>query len=829
MKKVIHYCVIIFFILIFVPGQKVYADGEYCDVGNSSSVNYKISYDITKFIMDEQKIHFEGWSFLDHMDNYGGINKTTYVAAYVGDWNSSWNKLENCKNSSSCYYTKAQIDNWDMYDSYFTRCVGNACSDSIRNNILDKLIKNKKVFEDASCTGHGDYGGSHCTYHNIGFKFNMNISDIVEKLGNNKTIKFRLITKVRFGKIRKNLRKDNNNIKTDSIDIGVFPNTSCTIFSKKCSTGKGTYQSKDSKKTVVLNGLSQNALFTAVEAQGAKDGEYKSLRDKCFYPGGTYKIIEVSAIKTDWSNWKGNKTGTFTGRLAQIKLIGKNQPQGEDQGFSWTAWFKAATSLKLTLVVDPPDVPPSCPTADYCVGSGCKYDKNNCPIPPKNLKSVTCPSLEKDGCNDASYNSTCDGKVSNSKYYLRIPDSEFTKKFAGYTFSSSEKQIQHVGGYYYFPINVLANVSYSQTANLTINGFSNNQTVVSGLNFAYSYQYTVNSKWNYIGEYKDNGETTENHTFGVYSTKIKKTGEVKTKTAKIIVFPNKGDLLYVKNGSSFKAVNRPYSVQVLKDIIAESVKLNVKSIDATNNTVTFDDSNDASKKQNTSDAGTFSCSSPISTDNWGAGVSRNSTCFYKIKKAFFSNQMNGNIIYRDLDSIAGYYVDPNNKDGVNSWYYIPANLKTGDTFEFTVENTNLSLIKGVDFTYKAICSVKGKNEIHDSSKIKYRSIDTSNPFPKATKISDYPKNWQQYVKDKGLNRIISNSFSGISYQTNFFKNKTYIDSLKSTYGDYYSYNDMDTSGNGTSAIIHKENLFSKINGNHNRAGEYKEENDKVQS
>ena len=42
---------------------------------------------------------------------------------------------------------------------------------------------------------------------------------------------------------------------------------------------------------------------------------------------------------------------------------------------------------------------------------------------------------------------------------------------------------------------------------------------------------------------------------------------------------------------------------------------------------------------------------------------------------------------------------------------------------------------------------------------------------------------------------------------------------------------MDINGNGTSAIIHKneKNLFSKINGNHNKAGEYKEEKDKVQS
>ena len=150
MKKVIHYCVIIFFILIFVPGRKVYADWEYCDVGNSSSVNYKISYDITKFTMNEQKIHFEGWSFLDHMDNYGGINKSTYIAAYVGNWNDSWNKLENCKNSSSCYYVHAQEDDWSMYDLYFIRCTGNACSDKTRKETLRDLENNRKKFEDAN-------------------------------------------------------------------------------------------------------------------------------------------------------------------------------------------------------------------------------------------------------------------------------------------------------------------------------------------------------------------------------------------------------------------------------------------------------------------------------------------------------------------------------------------------------------------------------------------------------------------------------------------------------------------------------------------------------
>lgn len=840
MKKVIHYCLIIFFILIFVPGRKVYADWEYCDVGNSSSVNYKISYDITKFTMNEQKIHFEGWSFLDHMDNYGGINKSTYIAAYVGNWNDSWNKLENCKNSSSCYYVHAQEDDWSMYDLYFIRCTGNACSDKTRKETLRDLENNRKKFEDASCTGSTayNYGGSHCAYHNIGFQLDMNISDVVKKLGNKKTIKFRLITKVRSREYRKNIKNNNNNIRTDSIDIGVFPGTTCTIFNKNCSTGKGTYQSKDSQKKVTLGGLSQNALFTAVNAQGSGNENYSSIRSKCFYPSGIYKIKSVYGTRNR-SNWKGDRTGTFFGRLAYIELVG-NKPQGNDVGFSWTAWFRAAKSLKLKLEVTPPppDESSTCEKNEYCVGSNCKYDETKCPIHSSKLKKVTCTKKqEKKTCDSVEYGETqCDTTVTNSNYYYRISAKEFNEKF-GASLSSSEKEVKRVGDFYYFPVKFSANVSYFQNAELTVGGssdndrFKNGKVVTSGLNFSYSYKYTVSSRWNYKDGYKLN--TSNNNTF-VFS-KMYITSEKKRKEVQILVFLGEGDQLYTRDKKGVFHLSYKYNLDSLKIIISNSAKRNaLDSVDKDKkNKVTFDNSNDASSKTKNSSAGSFSCSSPsLSKSEWGAGKVRSSTCTYWIKKAFFSNRMNGNIIYRNSNSVSGYYVDPNNKDGSKSWYYIPANLKTGDSFTFKVSNPNLSLINKITFTYNATCSVKGKNEIHDSSKIKYRSIDTSNPFPKVeNKInySAYPKNWQQYVKDKGLNRIVSNSFNGISYQTNFFKNKTYIDSLKSMYGDYYSYNDMDTSGNGTSAIIHKENLFSKINGYHNKAGEYKEEKDKVQS
>ena len=833
MKKKIFFILVVY--LLLFPIHSVYA-GSYCDSSTISNeerrrTDYKITYDITEFnVGTDGKIKISGWSALDHMDNYGGRNgnMVTEIGVYIPG------------TQKKKYYEVTFTNNIDFYP---LRCSGGRCTANIRRDIINKIKNNRKILEGSTCIwSPSEYyslpsrsdGGSHCAYHNLGFNINLNIDEIVKDLGisTETSVKFTIRTTVYYGKKLSNV-KTNNQKKTDESDLGIIikdSNTVCKIYNRDCvenrtmsTTRRTTVYGIEYTQKLKISGLSDKVYFSTVGATRYSNN-YSNISNCFFTFNQNYNIQEIGDIKRYSHN---------AGRIStrRIKI---------DDSWAYMFWVKPSGGITLTLTPAPPDVPSSCPTADYCVGSNCKYDKNNCPIPTKSLNSATCPDLDKRGCANASYKlSNCDKIVNNSDYYFRVSDADFKDKykFGNYVLSASESRIQHMGGYYYFPITISAIVSYQQDGDLTIKDFENNQTIVSGLNFAYSYQYTVSSKWNYKNYTLDinisGNDKTSNNTIGVIEdVLIKKKGEKTTKKARIIISLKENDELYVNNGNSFVKYKDFYSMQALQDAVAKGAKENGKSIDATDNKVTFDDSNDASdasKKRNTSDAGTFSCSSTISTDNWGAGVSRSSTCFYKIKKAFFSNQMNGNIIYRDSDSIAGYYVDPNNKDGVNSWYYIPANLKTGDTFEFIVKNTNLSLIKGVNFTYNATCSVKGKNEIHDSNKIKYRSIDTSNPFPKATKISDYPKNWQQYVNDKGLNRIISNSFSGISYQTNFFKNKSYIDGLKITYGDYYSYNDMDTNGNGTSAIIHKENLFSKINGNYNKAGEYKEEKDKVQS
>lgn len=812
-----------------------------------SEDDYKITYDISQFKIDGNNITIKGFSALSHIDNYGGQggNMKTSIIAYIPETGKSKS------------YT-ADYDSRNSVDLYYLRCAysndkKDACNKDAQNFINNSIAQNTKIVEANTCSEipeeNTNFSGAHCAYHNLGFTITLSINQIIKDLGITKSsdVKFKIQTQVWYGKNLNQINQKTSKSKIDSVDLGVVLGDGvCTVGEVSCEndtpyTLVGSANNEKINRTIKISGLDKSFTITAQDAWVFKDNEKEHHYFNStwrFTPGNSYKVLEIGPTR----EYVGNGSRMIDGKTyVTVKNVRRFKVEYGNVS-AWAYSFWGVPTGKISLKLEP--LPPTtCEKNEYCVGSNCKYDETKCPIHPSKLKKVTCTKKqEKKTCDSVKYGKTqCDTTVTNSNYYYRISAKEFNEKF-GASLSSSEKEVKHVGDFYYFPVKFSANVSYFQNAKLVVGGssdsdrFTNGKVVTSGLNFSYSYKYMVSSSWNYkdgFSSYKLN--TSNNNTF-VFS-KMYITSEKKRKEVQILVFLGEGDQLYTRDKKGVFHLSYKYNLDSLKIIISNSAKRNaLDSVDKDKkNKVTFDNSNDASSKTRNSSAGSFSCSSPsLSKSEWGAGKVRSSTCTYWIKKAFFSNRMNGNIIYRNSNSVSGYYVDPNNKDGSKSWYYIPTNLKTGDSFTFKVSNPNLSLINKIAFTYNATCSVKGKNVIHDNNKVKYRSIDTSNPFPKVEdklNYSAYPKNWQQYVKDKGLNRIVSNSFNGISYQTNFFKNKTYIDSLKTKYGDYYSYNDMDINGNGTSAIIHKneKNLFSKINGNHNRAGEYKESKDKVQS
>ena len=234
----------------------------------------------------------------------------------------------------------------------------------------------------------------------------------------------------------------------------------------------------------------------------------------------------------------------------------------------------------------------------------------------------------------------------------------------------------------------------------------------------------------------------------------------------------------------------------------------------------FPDSNDANSNLWVDDAGSFRCS-VHSADHWEAGIVNSATCSYTIKPAYFKNDGSGNIVYGVRD---GYTKDTNQ----GSLYYVPLNLKTGASFQFSVSAKNLSLIHGINYEYTPTCSVLAVDRL---DKLKYRPIDTSNPFPK-NKIS---KNWQDYINSKpnAMDRVMNHSFDDISYQTKKLDNsvKSKLKEIKKNIGDYESYSDLGVDALGRSMVIWNENqynLFSIKQGNHCRVNQYEQSCDKVQ-
>ena len=219
MKKLVNYFVFLIVFLVCIPIRSVFA-----------AADYKISYDVTEFSITKEEIIFKGFSFLDHMDNYGGRNMKTYIAAYSGGWNSQWNNINKCKSSKHCYVVESTPSS--SYDLYFIRCIGGACTEKNRAQRARNLKNGTEKYELNTCNHSGSASGvyypdSHCAYHNVGFAVKFDFAKVKEKFSNS-TVHFRIITKV----------KSSSSTKIDSSDIGIIPNSCKSVFGKSCNTKK---------------------------------------------------------------------------------------------------------------------------------------------------------------------------------------------------------------------------------------------------------------------------------------------------------------------------------------------------------------------------------------------------------------------------------------------------------------------------------------------------------------------------------------------------------------------------------------------------------------
>ncbi len=843
-----------------------------------ASVANNINYEIASFsITNTGVINMTGWSFIDHVDNYGNKSLSTDVVAYTGNWNSNY---ENCSaNSKKCKkYTATvggvMIDN-HIVDVYYIRCTDSACTSSQHNN-RKKYIENNNGYGEADvCTNSGSYGGSHCLYYDLGFSVKIPISDLLNKFGDDVTVKFRIVSTVKY-----RISSKKTGTLRDSTDIGILPDVCSTIFETNCKRKSNTTFTSawnkvvGSEKTEIVNGVKKTSYevtrnevtigkmedkvqFTAVNARRftSKSTSSSSGTFRTDSSNQSHKVVTYSTSVSEFKNYKGNQKGTFYARMIKLE-------EGNSDYWAFTSWVKAAGNLELklkkTVKTETEDCPTGCcgeecstkKTCDFqCIGGNCNYDVENgiCNVEaPIGIVNPTCNALSYSGCSDFSSGDKECGQqaISKAQYYYKVSSNYLLDKFgdksnivanvpivSGDTSSIVYKYNAGNGSYdYYFPILFKTNVSFTQSISFKHDSnFSNGMSAVSGRYFPYSFQFTVSGKWNTLATMNANSvtATSQNNT---YAATIPVKDAASGVSFNVSLGLKTGETIYKRNADgSFSGV--VYGVDLYKDIAKSYVANNrYRNLSSSDVVIVFDDSNDKNNKLNTY-PGNLSC---VGATNavWNPNEIRTMTCNYAIRKAYYKNSGNdyASYFYPATKPSDASYVETINGSGI---YYVP--LGDNYSFQFKITSNTLSLINGWGVSYDSTCNV---NVINQINKVKYRSISVTNPFPNASSTDDLPSNWKEYVishgglNNGGLSRITNLSYSKVFYQTKKFDNvsKKSLSNFDNLYGSYASDADMDSEGQ-SKVVRGQDNIFESISAivriNHCTSGVYSENCDRV--
>ena len=858
-----------------------------------STIANNINYDITKFDVSDNNssLIFEGWSYVDHMDNWGGKNLRTWIIAYTGTWNSAWDSAIVSGTLANKGYYYATLATSTTKDLFFSRATNNGTvieQDQInRVSATGYAWKNLGANKTTNAAGTGESSGrngvytidwclqlsgstvhfntdSRCLYYNVGFKVEVSTSEIANTIGQGKDVKIRILSSASY---QQNSTckadytcSDNTKWKTyekyESVDLGVYNSSLGTNLKPNCSlSGDGascsrttTYTNGNRKFTstfaLSLGGFAQNLNVTINGAKPYTDIDMKKelsppseVLKSISYGGSNFPIKDVSSDeKTICID--SNKKKCYVSRVFKIG-VSKTTVKGtapyskfivggnDKSGWVAASWVRVSGTLTLknfTL----PESKPVCPPGPYCIGGACEQNKtvnaDGCPSYqlPSKLQGTSCSqTAETNACTDYSFSTDerqCT-KTYSAKYYYMVKESDISNVFPGLTASivkNNGNTVEYVNGYYYFPIQFSANAKFSQssqfqivkggTAGVTdevINGsqfISGTTLAKAGRNFNYAFDYKISAIWNYSGIYS--WETSNDNTYGgMIQVRLNDGNSVS-----VYVSLKNGEQLWYKNGNAWYST--VYNVDFYKNFVKQSVIQDYKN-GGLAVTVAFSDSNDAKSTVNNTTAGIFSCNY-IDGTSWDAGASKSANCTYRIKQAYIGRR-NADVIYESSsDKVDLTKYDIGSDRG--SLYYIPINLKNGELFKFTVESTNLSLINGINYSYKATCSVNVNNEYYDSGNIRYRPIDISNPFPEGENESNLAYNWNLYKKiDSNFLRIKNRSFSNLYYKTKQFSNSQIdeLENLANLYGGYLSNDDIEESS-GNSKVI-TNSLFDVIN------------------
>lgn len=845
MKKVLNYILVFLGTFFFLE----HYDIVYGDSCTSDGYTHNLVYDITELSANATRIKFTGYAFIDHYDNYGGKNATISVIASksstVGGINSS--------NS----YTKSVT--YSAVDLYGTRCTAGGCLNSLNKALYQKIASTGYGYANCngnrngaltSITGGINYGldddnnpwvGGTCVIHNVGFSASFSYEQLITNLNvqNDDQIYFYVRVKVKHEK--------NCDSVTRTSSIGVN-SKACNVSGTQCSNSSYTlgkfnfaFQGLSSKATVVSyrsvplndsfqkiadnrNYFEKGKLFTIVDykasqtliknSYGDNVSDHKvQIENISLYKLATYGTC-TSHANGDGVNCSGDESGEYSSYVNSSYPYGaylyKNQGSATQQSYyAYSSWMKVDGSVVLTgLSLREPPIKTDCSKiSSWGSSSDINVDK-----------TVSCNgSKSYSACINLSESS-----VTNNIYFQSAGvDSARCTTYGGTIVNSK----------CYLPVSVGASVSIYQAGSYSLGGVSPT-SVKAGLSFNFSsskYSNTIswinNKKWDSSTYYYLYGNATDYTctTSGCSSTDTVISDSTQAYYKDLNGNVHTGTANYVSQFAIADAVKTKLKLNSYSNVLSKMYKssdMNVNEFPGTwslsSISPNVSKSKIATNKYSWQDVGNI------------ADTEGNTFNLSKVSTEFTYSLIDG---YLNVKTLEVKY--PTGGSSLGEEYvlfgkrlYVPLKFNPDARYVINLlkekgSSGGISLVEGINWGVKGTCNVEVEPGLYDcpggncndnpgdddcdpnteicdnlSFSVKYRSINEKEPFPKATTVSDYPKNWETYASTNGLSVV--NKLPRLNdVYTKYLGNPDYSYSGLFNFtddGNYGSWNNINVSG-----------------------------------
>lgn len=752
-----------------------------------AAVDYNHIYHITSFDIDtgSSVVTVEGFAFIDHMDNYGGINLRTFLMA---------------SNGGSSYEVPVTYIQSDSYDYYWARCQESVNGDACTLTHAEMVKTSDLRRNNCAATRDAD-----CAYFSVEFTASIDLNDLYNRLGSQGDISFKIRTEndINNTVFVSDLGVHRNNCKVDGIPNSCGQvNIGDSVINVRDVSDRVRVTTVYGRIRYADDWITKNGIYYNTGSSFSVDGYYKS---GSFNKDGVSFLSNYYVILGSEPNNNSVRPGT-----AKKYII-------------YDSWVQTEGSIKISFGDSPlynhsdgacdPGYTEVYASKTATCGDG-QHDFKACV-----RKGITTETLTYTLSNAEYRNATRNGNElacgTNGDYSrdvsFNISTDILIHQGGTFIFNSINESTIYAGRGFSFPSITYNNDIYWKSAS----NWSSDQIVIR------------------YGGWVDNGYDEETDTC-IRPDRNRPIYNVIRETCSTRGISSDGQSCtpgeWVEIRGSWTGTYECAEY--------ETIHHEVWQCDPYKNTVVvnysdyFSQLNEAAKKtvDNNVNVNNIQGSIPVSYDSnvvssvekdvagsWDTVYAVNDydyhNSIYSTKYEFVMDDAYVKLVGDNAGNVKYSTTAIQNYQNVGKKYYVPLLFPNNRIFPLNIKQNNISLVSGINWYLDGICYIVPVNTVFDcdnnncTSKFRYRPIDLSNPFPKGV----IPDNWQGwYSSDTNKKRIANTYANGLKYSVTLARGysangKLGIDAINAIDTDYNSWAGMNT--NGTSSFINNNSSY----------------------